>query len=211
MFETCEVKLYESQGEYSFYDVSYDIEELKKIRKIIVDNLSIVEYHRHVAYQEPQYSSKQKYERFEIRHQSKSYLPGIDTWPLIECSYDKLVYPYIVRLLDKVLEGDEKDKKDAIAKLLEPTLPREYIPVQEMINEYSQVIVEGNMYNEANPGYRRNYPYEIDAARENIKKYTEILLNENYTNKFVDAYASIRDLLNIKKKDKDNKIKRIKL
>ena len=205
MVKSFEVDFYDD-GKRTYYDVSFDTEEMKKLRDKLVDEFSIRENHRNISYSEPIYTDDKKYERFEIRHLVKDYLPGIDVWPLIRCQYEKLIYPYVVRLINLVLNDNDTE---ALKEIIKPVYSREYIPIQEMMEEYSQVIVKGDIYNEQYPTFYHNYPYEINAARENFMNYVNLLTDKNYKSRFVNVYMEVGVLLDIKEKTntKDNKVK----
>ncbi len=183
------------------YEVTFQTEEIQEFRDKIVDQYSLIEHHKHKSYQEPYFPGEQEYRKFAIRNLHKSYSQGIDTWPLIESSYDKYTYPYIVRILDTILnkDGDEEEDsiRDAILELMEPNVANEYEPIQELINHYSYDVVEGYCHNEENPGYQYTYPYEIRSALEYLPMYVNLLLDEKYKEQFREVYKEALDLLSI--------------
>ena len=199
------------KDEDTLFKVELDPEELIKFREKIINEMSVVDHYMTESPEESYYSPKQSSIKnrkdIEIRNYSEWNKPWIDVWELYCSSYDRYVIPYIARLIDEVLKG----KFEAIDDIKELEYGKEYIPIHQTVKEYASIIAKYKEYHTKFPYSPLCHKAEARVAEENIYKYINILLDNEYAEKFRGYYEKISEMISVSQLEEDQVIEQEQL
>lgn len=193
--------------------VTYDLEGLKELRQKLVENMSIIDHFHTANPMSPYYLPNKKYGNIEIKHYCESYITYEDLYKLCESHYDKYVIPYLARLIDGVIE---EESYDAVQKIENPRISREYIPIKETIEEYTKIITAFEIYTDRYSARPFGNADETAIARNNLQKYIDIMMDTEYPKRFIPYYEEAKNMISsielekTPKSEKKGKQKQIK-
>ena len=183
--------------------VEFDPKKLESLRREIISNLAIVDHFetRSTApsYYSPQNANMENRKDIQIKNFRESYEPWVDAWELYISSYNRVLIPYLARLLGELLDGDCK----AAYSIMGASAGDEYIPIRETIEEYAKLIAEYKAYHDKFPLSSLGYGAEARRAENFIQKYINILLDWEYKNKFRPYYKAAKEMISIRKLEVD--------
>ncbi len=200
-----ETRIFKKQD--TLFKVELDPEELTRFREKIINEMSIVDHYMTESPEVPYYSQKnnpniKRRKDIQIRNYEEWYKQWIDVWNLYCSSYDRYVIPYIARLIAEVLKGEF----DAIDDIKELKYGKEYIPIRQTIEEYAAVIAKYKEYHAKFPYSPLCHKAEAKVAEENINKYINILLDDEYAEKFRSCYEKVSEMISVSQLEEEQVI-----
>lgn len=190
----------------TLFKVELDPVELTKFREKIINEMSEVDHYTtespEVSYYSPKQSSIKERKDIEIRNYSEWHKPWIDVWNLYCSSYDRYVIPYIAKLIDEVLKGKFK----AIDDIKKMKYENEYTPIYQTVIEYISMIAKYKEYHVEFPYSPLCHKAEAKVAEENINKYINILLDDDYAEKFRSYYEKVSEMISVSQLEEEQVI-----
>lgn len=170
------------------YIITIDSKKLQELRKEIIDNCSIIKHYESEKYMDDIVKLKRKArnsKHFEIRNyyeQSSGRYGRLnnsrDYKRIISVSYDEYVYPYLVSIIDGLMNGSEKKLYD----LIEPNFNLEHPTVNEELKNIENKLKINN------------------DDKELLANYKQLLIQQKLNSKQIpvkEYYYKVIDLLNI--------------
>ena len=183
--------------------VEFDPRKLESLRREIISNLAVVDHFEtrstEPSYYSPQNANMENRKDIQIKNFRESYEPWTDVWELYISSYNRVLIPYLARLLGELLDGDCK----AAYSIMGASAGDEYIPIRETIEEYAKLIAEYKAYHDKFPLSSLGYGAEARRAENFIQKHINILLDWEYKNKFRPYYKAAKEMISIRKLEVD--------
>ena len=195
-------KIYEDNGKK--YLVEYDIDELLRFRENLINEMSIVDHFHTVSIEQPYYSPYRRENHYLIRNDTRTFEDWMDIYHVNISDYDRYTTPYLANIINDLVTGG----RNSVKNILNVTIGDEYIPIKETIAEYANLIAEFNSYARKNPDATYGHREEARIARENLQKYIDILLDDQYQYKFVNYYNTVKKMITVKElteEEKENK------
>lgn len=161
------------------YEVYKDSNRLEELRNIIIDNCSEINHAKeHNVINIP----NKKGDLFEIRNLKKILIskPEYDS-ERYNLEYDVYLYPYLVRIIDGLLNGDAD-----MIKYLYEDFSREIVPISEQIDTICDRILEIKDENEIQ---------ELKSRLKSLEKIKDI--NSNQKDPLI-YYFQVQDCLDLK-------------
>lgn len=194
----------ENQGQIEKYEVSFDSEKLKKLRREIIEKCSKITYKCEIViapfgkYFKDEHIKSLKYEK--LRSYTIEDFYGDFEYDEYKIEYLYYTFPKLVDLIDKLINGDTK----VIGEIFNPNFD-ELINKQDIILEEQKKIIK--ILNEKKNG---NIKKELEKLNEIYQKLEEckkeqelnkdqISVNEYYLK--VQSLIKFKDICTIKKQD----------
>lgn len=168
------------------YEIVVDKDGLEKLKEEIINNCSMIIHHDCNTTKTPNY-----YDILRIRnyseekvgiYESNDFYASCET--LYHVIYDEYKYPYLIELIDRLLNNDE----EALDEILNPNFEKEQISIDKMIN-----ILE-EKYNSISLS-------EIGAKREILEKLSQLYklkeLNKNQIS-VIEYYSKVKNFIKLK-------------
>ena len=168
------------------YEVTADSDGLEKLKLEIINNCSMIIHHDCDTTETPNY-----YDILRIRnyreekigiYESNDFYASRET--LYHVVYDEYRYPYLIELIDRLLNNDE----EALSEILNPNFEKEQISIDKMIN-----ILEEK--------YESISLREIGAKREMLEKLSQLYklkeLNKNQIS-VIEYYSKVKEFIELK-------------
>ena len=168
------------------YEVTADRDGLEKLKLEIINNCSMIIHHDCDTTKTPNY-----YDILRIRnycekkigiYESNDFYASRET--LYHVVYDEYRYPYLIELIDRLLNNDE----EALSEILNPNFEKEQISIDKMIN-----ILEEK--------YESISLREIGAKREMLEKLSQLYklkeLNKNQIS-VIEYYSKVKEFIELK-------------
>ena len=164
------------------YLVSYDKEELEKLKLEIIDNCSVITHREYVGKFGPYHFDELKYRNYSEEKVGERKHNNIETYTenIYHYSYDQYDFPYLVTIIDNILKNDV----NALKELFYPDTKKEVLFI-EIVQMHRKELDETSY---ANPKEK------IDK----INEFKEFLKNgeKNKEQKSVwEYYHKVKELL----------------
>lgn len=168
------------------YEIVVDKNGLEKLKVEIINNCSMIIHHDCNTTKTPNY-----YDILRIRnyseekigiHKPNDFYASCET--LYHVAYDEYKYPYLIELIDRLLNNDE----EVLDEILNPNFEKEQISIDKMIN-----ILEEK--------YNSISLCEIGAKREILEKLSQLYklkeLNKNQIS-VIEYYSKVKNFIKLK-------------
>lgn len=170
------------------YEISLDKAALERIKIEIINNCSRIKHHDYETTKTPNYFDYLKirnYKEEEIGiRESRDFYSSDET--LYHVIYDEYEYPYLVEIIDKLLNGEV----NAIDEILNPNFEKEPICIDEEIASLKQEIETIFLDN-------KNINKKIDKLNELKLLYEQKKLNENQIS-VIEYYTKVKEMISFK-------------
>lgn len=172
------------------YMITFDIEKLKIVREIIIDNCSIIKHCKeqfNVMNIDSDIKNIQRFHRSRIKNVKKndkiSRYKGIRIPFIYNYTYDEYIYPLIVSIIDCIIQNKEISvshmyhffkPKDIDIENYNAYKDIEY--VQSLLDEYKETSDEKKL-NEVKVLMDQQCHFELEKPQKSIKDYSDELKN----------------------------------
>ena len=168
------------------YEIVVDKNGLEKLKVEIINNCSMIIHHDCNTTKTPNYYDILRIRNYSAEkigiHKPNDFYASCET--LYHVVYDEYKYPYLIELIDKLLNNDE----EAVNEILNPNFEKEQISIDKMIN-----ILE-EKYNSISLS-------EIGAKREILEKLSQLYrlkeLNKNQIS-VIEYYSKVKNFIKLK-------------
>ena len=168
------------------YEIVVDKNGLEKLKIEIINNCSMIIHHDCNTTKTPNYYDILRIRNYSAEkigiHKPNDFYASCET--LYHVVYDEYKYPYLIKLIDKLLNNDE----EALDEILNPNFEKEQISIDKMIN-----ILE-EKYNSISLS-------EIGAKREILEKLSQLYklkeLNKNQIS-VIEYYSKVKNFIKLK-------------
>ena len=168
------------------YEIVVDKNGLEKLKVEIINNCSMIIHHDCNTTKTPNYYDILRIRNYSAEkigiHKPNDFYASCET--LYHVVYDEYKYPYLIELIDKLLNNDE----EALDEILNPNFEKEQISIDKMIN-----ILE-EKYNSISLS-------EIGSKREILEKLSQLYklkeLNKNQIS-VIEYYSKVKNFIKLK-------------
>lgn len=168
------------------YEVTADRDGLEKLKEEIINNCSMIIHHDCDTTETPNYYDILRIRNYSAEkigiHELNDFYASRET--LYHVVYDEYRYPYLIELIDRLLNNDE----EALSEILNPNFEKEQISIDKMIN-----ILEEK--------YESISLHDIGAKREMLEKLSQLYklkeLNKNQIS-VIEYYSKVKEFIELK-------------
>lgn len=168
------------------YEIVVDKNGLEKLKVEIINNCSMIIHHDCNTTKIPNYYDILRIRNYSAEkigiHKPNDFYASCET--LYHVVYDEYKYPYLIELIDRLLNNDE----EAVNEILNPNFEKEQISIDKMIN-----ILE-EKYNSISLS-------EIGSKREMLEKLSQLYklkeLNKNQIS-VIEYYSKVKNFIKLK-------------
>lgn len=168
------------------YEIVVDKNGLEKLKVEIINNCSMIIHHDCNTTKTPNYYDILRIRNYSAEkigiHKPNDFYASCET--LYHVVYDEYKYPYLIKLIDKLLNNDE----EALDEILNPNFEKEQISIDKMIN----ILEEKYNFISLN---------EIGSKREILEKLSQLYklkeLNKNQIS-VIEYYSKVKNFIKLK-------------
>lgn len=168
------------------YEVTADRDGLEKLKLEIINNCSMIIHHDCNTTKTPNYYDILRIRNYSAEkigiYESNDFYASRET--LYHVVYDEYRYPYLIELIDRLLNNDE----EALSEILNPNFEKEQISIDKMIN-----ILEEK--------YESISLHDIVQKREMLEKLSQLYklkeLNKNQIS-VIEYYSKVKEFIELK-------------
>ena len=165
------------------YEVEFNKEELIELKKEIIQNASTVNHKSYISSNGPFYR-KRKNDPISIDNYTRTYkYDDEDGIEYFHHDFDEVKYPYIVLLINRLLEDDFT----ALNEIYRPDLTKEFSPTEDEINSIIDRLQSKTTSIES----------KIKLTEELKSLYQKTKIDETYGTMIIQYYFKLMNLITL--------------